>query len=113
MLNPRDKYTQMIYFMLVDRFNSNIDNDFQQMIKRFMKKQTTLEGTWKAIFKKLKKAILVPSKYSVAYQLLKTHIMQKLSTQLHIESTPLPWILAYFMYLSTLDLAQVRFKNFS
>ena len=28
MLNPRDKYTQMIYFMLVDRFNNgNIDND--------------------------------------------------------------------------------------
>ena len=45
MLNPRDTYTQMIYFMLVDRFNNgNIDNDLPIDDKEFMKKSNHFGG---------------------------------------------------------------------
>ena len=54
MLNPRDKYTQMIYFMLVDRFNNgNKGNDLPIDDKEVHEKANYFGGDLEGIIQKI------------------------------------------------------------
>ena len=116
MLNPRDKYTQMIYFMLVDRFNNgNKGNDLPIDDKEVHEKQTTLRRL-EGIIQKIEEGYFSELGANTVWlsPITQNPYYAELSTQLHMKVLRLPWIPAYFMYFYRHSIwHKSRIKNIS